>query len=419
MRMRNILKTGAVLSAAAIALAGCATTPAGTTSPSGSPTSAQPLTGEITVWIDANREPVLKTVANQFKADTGVTVKLVVKDFNGIRDDFITTAQTGKGPDVIIGAHDWAGKLVQNGVIAPVELGATAANYQDVSVKAMTYEGRVYGVPYATENIALIRNTALAPNAPASFDDLLKTGKEAVSAGKAKYPVLIGLDARTSDPFHLYPLQASYGAPVFNLKDDGSYDGKTVAMGGENGAKFAAALSQWGKDKVLNLSISQDISKEQFTKGASPYIVTGPWTLDLIKKSNVKYAIDPIPSAGGQPATPFVGVQGFFVSAKSTNTVAANKFLVEYIGSKDVQVELYKVGNRPPANKEAFSSVSSDADVTAFGKAGEAGVPMPNVPQMDLVWAEWGTAQAAIIKGAADPAGVWQKMVDAIQAKIK
>lgn len=417
--MRNILKAGAVLAAAALAFSACGS-PAGTTSPTGGPgTTAEQLSGELTVWVDSNREPVLKTVAEKFKADTGVTIKLVVKDFNSIRDDFITTAQTGKGPDVIIGAHDWTGKLVQNGVVAPVELGATAGNFQDVSVKAMTYEGRVYGVPYATENIALLRNTDLAPNAPASFDDLLKTGKEAVSAGKAKYPILIGLDPRNSDPFHLYPLQASYGAPVFNLKDDGSYDGKTVAMGGENGAKFANALSQWGKDKVLNLSVSQDISKEQFAKGASPYLITGPWTLDLIKKSNIKYAIDPIPSAGGQPATPFVGVQGFFVSAKSTNTVAANKFLIEYIGSKDVQLELYKVGNRPPANKEALSSVSSDADVTAFGKAGESGVPMPNVPQMDLVWTDWGTAQVTIIKGTADPAGVWQKMVEAIQAKIK
>ncbi|MBD4630111.1 maltose ABC transporter substrate-binding protein, partial [Xanthomonas citri pv. citri] len=42
------------------------------------------------MWTDSNREPVLRKVAEQFKSDTGVTVKLAVKDFAKIPDDFIT-----------------------------------------------------------------------------------------------------------------------------------------------------------------------------------------------------------------------------------------------------------------------------------------------------------------------------------------
>jgi hypothetical protein len=40
-------------------------------------------------------------------------------------------------------------------------------------VKAVTFNGQVYGVPYATENLALIRNTELAPAAPATIEDLV------------------------------------------------------------------------------------------------------------------------------------------------------------------------------------------------------------------------------------------------------
>lgn len=419
--MRKSLKFGAAAATLALALTGCASNAAPTAAPaSPSATSAAPLAGSLTVWADANRQPVLKTLADQFKADTGVTVTIVPKDNAKLRDEFITAAPTGKGPDIIFGAHDWTGKLVQNGVVAPVELGATAGNYQEVAVKAFTYDGKVYGVPYAVENIALVRNTDLAPDAPATWDDLVKTGKDAVAAKKAKYPILIQQDAANSDPYHLYPIQASFGAPVFNTAADGSVDDSTVAMGGENGAKFAAALAQMGKDKLLNLNISADIAKEQFTKGQSPYMITGPWNIGDIKKAGIKYGVSEIPSVGGQPATPFVGVQGAFVSAKSANAVAANKLLVEYLGSEKVQTALYSdpTGQRPPANKAAFEAAKSDADVAAFGAVGAAGTPMPNVPAMDNVWADWGKAQAAIVKGTDDPAKTWQAAVDAIQKKI-
>lgn len=417
--MRQTLTFGAVAASFALALTGCASNAAPTATPTA--TSAAPqLAGSLTVWADANRQPVLKKMADQFKADTGVTVTIVPKDNAALRDQFISAAPTGKGPDIIFGAHDWTGKLVSSGVIAPVELGSTAANFQDVTVRAFTYDGKVYGVPYAVENIALVRNTALAPDAPTSWDDLVKTGNEAVAAKKAKYPILIQQDAANSDPYHLYPIQASFGAPVFNTAADGSVDASTVAMGGENGAKFAAALSQMGKDGLLNLNISADIAKEQFSKGQSPYMITGPWNIGAIKKAGVAYAISEIPSVGGQPATPFVGVQGAFVSAKSANAVAANKLLVEYLGSETVQTALYAdpSGQRPPANKAAFEAAKSDTDVAAFGAVGAAGAPMPNVPAMDNVWADWGKAQATIVKGTADPAKTWQTAVDSIQKKI-
>ena len=59
-------------------------------SASGAASSAAGAAGSILVWTDSNREPVLRKVAEQFKSDTEVTVKLAVKDFAKIPDDFIT-----------------------------------------------------------------------------------------------------------------------------------------------------------------------------------------------------------------------------------------------------------------------------------------------------------------------------------------
>jgi arabinogalactan oligomer/maltooligosaccharide transport system substrate-binding protein len=406
----NSRTLGAVgaLAVAGLVLAGCA----------GGPGDAPEEGGTLTMWVDADRASVLEDIAAQFEEDRGVAVELVVKDFGDIRDEFVTQVPTGKGPDIIVGAHDWLGKLVQNGVVAPLELGDAADQFQEVAVSAMSYEGQTYGLPYSVENIALLRNTALAPEAPETMDDAIAAGQALVAAGQAQYPFLVGLDPNAADPYHLYPLQASFGAPVFELNADGTYDPTALALGGPGGEAFAQQLAAWGAAGVLNTNISGDIAKEEFVAGKAPYFLTGPWNVPAIADAGIEYSIDPIPTAGGEPATPFVGVQGFYISSQSENTLAANEFLVNYLGTEEVQTALYEVGGRAPALLSAFEAAQDNADVAAFGAVGAEGVPMPNVPAMDAVWADWGATEVAIINNQGDPVALWQAMVASIEGKI-
>ena len=391
------------------ALTGCSGATPGTT---GSST--------LTLWTDALRAPALKSVSAQFKKDTGVTIKLVIKDFATVDKDFISQVPTGKGPDIIVSPHDKLGAYVQNGVVAPIQLGDSASKYAKVAIQAVTYNGNVYGLPYSIENIAMVRNTALAPTAAKTFDDVIASGKAAVASGAAKYPFLLGLDPKQGDPYHLYPLQTSFGSSVFAQKSDGSYDGSKLTLGDPAGVKFATALKTWGAEGILNPNITGDIAATSFAKGESPYFISGPWNIGAIKKAGVKYAIDPLPTAGPDAAKPFLGVNAFFLSAKSKNKVAATKFLVNYLGTDAVQEKLYEVGDRAPALTSAFNTIAAtNSDVQAFGKVGLNGVPMPSIPQMASVWADWGSAELALIKGDGDPATVWNTAVTNVQAKIK
>ncbi len=402
----------AATAVAATALAGCSSNTAGEDLSKGSQT--------LTLWVDTQRAPALKEVAAQFKKDTGVTVKLVVKDFANVDQDFISQVPTGKGPDMIVSPHDKLGAYVKNGVVAPLQLGDKEKDFAKVAIQAVTYDGNVYGLPYSIENVALIRNTALAPTAAKTFDDVLAEGKAAVTAGKAKYPFLLGLDPKQGDPYHMYPLQTSFGSSVFAQKADGSYDASKLTLGDEAGVKFATAVKAWGKAGVLNPNITGDIALDAFSKGQSAYYLTGPWNVPAIKKAGIKYSIDALPSAGGQDAKPFLGVNAFFISSKSKNKVAATKFLVDYLGTDAVQEQLYKVGGRPPALTSAYDAVAkTDADIKSFGDIGLNGVPMPAIPEMASVWADWGGAELQLIKGDGDPATVWNTAVTNIQAKIK
>ena len=410
---RSIVSLG--VATAIVALSACSSGTAPSSAPASTAASsaaAADYTGTtLTVWVDDTRMAATQAAAQAFEAATHAKVDLVKKNFADIQADFTSQVPTGKGPDITIGAHDWLGNLIQNGVVAPIELGDKANDFEPVAIQAFSQDGQVYGVPYAIENIGLIRNTKLASSAPATWDDAVAMGKKAGT----KYPILLQVGT-TGDPYTAYPLQTSFGAPVFTQNSDGSYSSE-LAMGGANGEKFAQWLAAQGKAGTLDTSISYDIAVDAFSKGKSPFIIGGPWMLEKFK--GLELSIDPIPSAGGQKASPFVGVQGFFISSKSANPIVANDFLTNYIATTDVQYAMYQAGQRTPALKSAAEKAAGDALTAGFAKVAQDAVPMPSIPEMAAVWTYWGVTEANIISGKQQAVAGWQKMISDIQAKIK
>lgn len=378
--------------------------------------SAAEAAGELTVWVDAERAGDLADAAVEFEQDTGIAVELVQQDFGDLQEQFVSQVPTGEGPDITVGAHDWLGGFVTNGVVAPVELGDGAGDFEDVAVEAWTYDGQVYGVPYSIENIALLRNTELAPEAPQSYDEMIEMGE----ASGAQYPFVVGLDPQESDPYHLYPFQMSYDAAVFGTTEDGDYDSEDLQLGSPGGEEFANWLAEQGEAGVLNTNIDGDLALENFTSGDSAFFLTGPWNVPAALENGIELAVDPVPSAGDSPAQPFAGVQGFYLSAQSENVVAATNFLTDYIGSAEVQTAIYETGGRAPALTESFEAAMEDDEIVAgFGEVGAEAVPMPSIPEMGAVWEYWGSTQAAIINGDGDPAELWEQMVEDIAGAIE
>ncbi|MFD6178709.1 MULTISPECIES: sugar ABC transporter substrate-binding protein [unclassified Isoptericola] len=408
---RSILLASALATTLALAACGSGEPAAESTGDAGA--SAKPsASGTLTVWVDETREAAVTTAAEAYEKESGVDVEVVQKNFEDIRADFLAQVPTGEGPDITVGAHDWLGEFTANGVVQPIELGDKAGDFIPVSTQAFTQDGQVYGLPYAIENIALIRNTKLASEAPKTYDDMIAAGKKAGT----KFPFLIQSDGDKGDPYTYYPFQTSFGAPVFEQNDDGSYRPE-LALGGKNGEAFATWLSEEGAAGNLSTDISYDIAVEAFAKGKSPFVIGGPWMLEKFKGMDL--SVDPIPAPGDKPAQPFVGVQGFYVSAQSKNALVANDFLVNYMSTPEAQTALFKAGGRPPALIEAADAASSDPLVAGFREVGATAVPMPSIPEMGSVWSFWGVTEASIISGkASDPVKAWDKMVSDIQGAL-
>lgn len=366
----------------------------------------------LTLWVDPNRYVEMQPVVAAFEEESGVKIELVEKAVEEIGPDFVVQVPTGEGPDMIISAHDGLGEWVKNGLVAPIELGDKVDTFATVASAAMAYEGQYYGAPLSLENVALVRNNSLLSDTKATtFDELIAEG---ATAG-TEFSVLVQ-QGEQSDPYHMYPLQTSFGAPVFKQNADGSYTSE-LAMGDEAGHAWAEYLAKLGRDGTLDIAVDGAVAGQAFGDGKSPYIITGPWGIPGMEEAGIDFTVLPIPSAGGEPAQPFVGVSGAFISAKSKNPVLANEFVANYLTTEAAQDLLYESSNRSPALIASADKVT-DPVIAGFNDAGAEGAPMPAIPEMSAVWGFWGTTEAQIIDGQVDPIEGWDGLVKNVQDAI-
>lgn len=366
--------------------------------------------GSLTVWTDETRVEVFAQLGEQFAEESGVTIDVVQKPTADVRTDFISQAPTGQGPDMIVGAHDWVGDLVANGVVAPIDFASKAESFNEIAVQAFTYDGNVYGLPYALENVGLVRNNELVQDTPETLDELIAQGQEI----GAEFPLVVQM-GENGDPYTMYPIQTSFGAPVFTMEGD-EYTTE-LGMEGEAGTAFAEYIQQLGQDGVLSADLGGDQAKQAFLDGNAPYMITGPWWTSEFAAAGMDIDVLAVPSAGGEPSAPFVGVQGVYISSYSENALVANQFL-DFLSTVDAQSTLYEAGGRIPALIEATETVDDEL-LLGFDEAAGDGQPMPAIPEMAAVWEHWGGAQVAIVNGSSpDAAAAWQTMNDNIKANF-
>lgn len=422
--MRTTVRSMAVVAGISLLLTGCAGGGGGAT-PSepvkGTEESAAPAVRgdeDLVIWADPIRIKYIQKIADAYAKENGITVG--VQGIVNTRSDFITANAAGNGPDVVAGAHDWIGQLVQNGAVDPLQLSPDAlAGYSETAVDASTYENQLYALPYAVEAVALYCNTEYAPGTYASIEDVIAAGQPAVDAGTLEVPLIVQ-QGELGDAYHMQPLFTSAGGYVFGRDAEGSYDSNDLGLNKPESIAAAGKIAALGEKgaNTIRRSISPDNYLSLFTEGKAACMVSGPWALPDVKKAlGDKYTIQPVPGfAGMKPAQPFMGSQGFMVASNGKNKAFAQEFVANGINSEESMQTLFEASNQPPAMVSVREGVT-DKDVLTFATAADQGAPMPAVPAMAEVFAPLGQAWSAII-GGADPATTMNQTHETIAKAI-
>jgi len=170
------------------------------------------------------------------------------------------------------------------------------------------------------------------------------------------------------------------------------------------------------EDELIPAGLDYDGVHGLFESGDAAMIVTGPWAIERIQESGIPFEVAALPGAEN-PAAPFIGVQGFMVSAFSENKILAQAFLTEFVATEDAMQAIFEAGDRPSAYI-AVNETIEDPILLGFAAAGENGQAMPNIPEMASVWGDWGTAMELVVQQAEEPSDAFSFAAENIRATL-
>ena len=372
---------------------------------------------DLVIWADQKKADSLKEIAKSWGQEQGITVAVQIVA-NDLQPAFITANPAGNGPDIVMGAHDWIGNLVQNSAIRPVVLSPEAeANYSDIALKAVTYDGQIYGTPYAVECLGLFVNKALTQvTEPATIEEMVEAG----TAAGTELILSQAVDEK-GDAYNMEPIYTAAGGYLFGKNPDGSYNSKDLGIGKEGSIRAAEKIGQLGKQGVLRKSVTAANHISLFTNAKAPYLISGPWALADIKKAGIDYQLTRIPGFGdieGSQARPFAGVNCFYVASNGKNKAFAETFVADAAKDMTFAASMFPSNELPPAQKDLAEKLRTEQpDMVTFADMSAQADPMPAIPAMSSVWEPFGRAQANIVAGA-DPASTMAGVGETIRASI-
>lgn len=369
--------------------------------------------GKLLIWADENRIKVLNTVKDQFEVSYGISVEIQEKAFGDIRDNMAVEAPSGEGPDIIVGAHDWLGSLVSNGLISPIELGDKKDDFYPVALEAFSWGGDVYALPYAIESVGLIYNKDIIPDAPKNFITFETIVKNVTDEEKEMY----GFIMPQPDPYHTFPFMSATGGYVFG-SEDGVLNPLDVGLNNEGAVLGLQKLDKLYEEGYVPFVDYQTMTS-LFTNGQVGMMLTGPWALPALAEAGIDYGFTQLPHIEGQAPKPFVGVQGFMISAFSKNKILAQAFLNEFIANKETMLALYEEGSRPPVYIPAANEVTDNPDMAGVLESAADGTPMPSIPEMASVWEAWSDALELVLTQKQDVKPALDNAVAQIEKAIK
>ncbi|CAM3572613.1 extracellular solute-binding protein [Corallococcus sp. ZKHCc1 1396] len=359
---------------------------------------------ELVLWhaYRAEEKAALeKVVAEYNKANEakGVKVTTLAVPYDAYADKISATVPRGKGPDLFIFAQDRLGGWIEAGnTVEPIDFfldDATKKRFIPTTMEAMVYRGTTYGLPLNYKVITLIYNKKLVPTPPKTSGEMVAMAKKLSDAKAGRF----GLAYAYGDFYYHAAVMNGFGGGVFDAKT-------TPTMNSPANVKSVEQVLKWKKAGILPAEPSSALITSLFNEGKAAMVFSGPWFLGEVAKG-VDFGLAKLPTLDenkGTPMKPWMTVEGVYVAAPSKNKEAAYdfaKFLTDVGAGRTLALE----GRQSPANNAVYADpkVTADPLLKAMKEQVDVAIPMPNVPEMSMVWTPATSAMNSVLKNTATP----------------
>lgn len=335
----------------------------------------------IVIWHD-KEEAVAETLLAELKKSVpDVDVRLEHK--SNLTEALKMVGNDPKAaPDLYFFAHDKIGVYAEMGILEPItelipkEDLETA--YVGITLDAATYKGEIYQLPIYFETLLFMYNRLYMADerVPGTTEELYAYMSEKTHGGH------YGFVEQHSTAYYSAGWIHGFGGYIMNGEGDVGLDLPETIAAMEYHKKFVELMPGESEYATVNTL---------FQEGKAHATIGGPWQVSASRAAGMDLGISSMPviDESGIPISPYMGVQGVQVlKYAAENKTDAVKKVLNALMQPEVGISLAKVSGCAPAVEACYENaeVISDDVVMAMRETAENTIPMPNCPEMDIMW---------------------------------
>ena len=343
--------------------------------------AAEPVdTGRIVIWHD--KEDAVIAALESCLELTVPELEIVFEKKTSLTDSLkLVGNDPNAAPDMFIFAHDKVGVFAEMGILSPIdELLSQEAleDYIPMTLEAASYKDRLYQLPIYFETLLFMYNRRYMQDdeVPASTEELYEYMQ--ANTGRGRY----GFVEQHSTAYYSAAWVHGFGASIINADAQPLADKDAVCQALQYHLKFVQLMPGESEYNTVNTL---------FLEGKADSTIGGPWMVPSARAAGIDLGIAPMPTVDetGMKLSPYSGVQGIHVLRFAAQSKAESvKKLLLAITDPMVGTELALASGCAPARASCYEDekIINDSLAQAMRETAQVAVPMPNIPEMDVMW---------------------------------
>lgn len=335
---------------------------------------------KLVIWHD--KEEAVIAALSDYLAQAAPDLDVQFEKKTSLTDSLkLVGNDPSAAPDLFLFAHDKIGVFAEMGILAPVapllEDGTLDA-FLPMTIDAATYKGTLYQLPLYFETLLFMYNRRYMRDeeVPATTEALYSYMEN--NTGRGRY----GFVEQHSTAYYCAAWIHGFGGSII--------DSSAVPFPDEQAVQEALAY-HLKFVKLMPGETEYNTVNTLFLEGKADATIGGPWMVPSAREAGIDLGIAPMPTVDetGLALAPYSGVQGLHVlKAAAEKKTDAVKALLRALAKPEIGTSLALASGCAPANGECYEDarVAEDSLVQAMRQTAEIAVPMPNIPEMDVMW---------------------------------
>ena len=283
---------------------------------------AEEASGDVTIWYyweTEGHQKALNHIIEEFNgSQDNITVEAKYVPFADFKKQLSIGASSDELPDLVILDNPDHAAYAAMGIFADITDKFDVSNYYEGPVNSCTLDGKLYGVPFGSNDLVLFYNEDMLKEAgcevPTTWDELLEVAKATTTDSVFGFAHCALQNEEGT--FNFLPWVWSTGATSYEINSEG----------GIKALNFEKELVDSGAMTKEAINWTQGDTMHQFIAGNLAMMINGTWQIPTMREEvpDLNWNVAPIPQDKEQASG--LGGENYAVIAGG-NEDAAVKFL--------------------------------------------------------------------------------------------